>query len=122
MLQLHLQMLPPIEYWGDCRARRVGQAIIVLWVLGLADLIFTIWAHQFTPFRELNPLARQLLSQNWMGGLILFKLALTSLGTAIFWYLRGHGRAEACLWGLVVIYFALAVRWSHYTTDVLAMM
>src|SRR4051812_7545385 len=112
-------LLPQSDHWGDRRARRVGQALLVLWVLGLADLAFTIWAHTCTPFEELNPLARMLLAQNWLGGLVVFKLALTALGTFIFWRLRDHGRAEAALWAVVVIYFGLAIRWSNYTTDVL---
>ena len=106
---------------SDARSRRVGQAILVLWVLGAADLMFTLWAHRCTPFLELNPLANALLSENRLTGLVVYKLALTALGTAIFWHLRGHGRAEFALWGMVVVYFALAVRWSNYTTDVLAM-
>jgi hypothetical protein len=119
---LALQMLPQSNYWDACRARRVGQALVVLWVLGAADLLFTIWAHLNTPFLEVNPLARFLLSQHSLGGLVVFKLALTTIGSAIFWRLRSHGRAEAALWCLVVVYIALAVHWSNYTTDVLAMM
>ncbi len=111
-----------IAWLEDSRARRVGQALCVLWVLGAADLMFTIWAHTCTPFQELNPFANALLSQNWLTGLVLYKLILTAIGTAIFWRLRGHGRAEFALWGVVLVYFALAVRWSNYTTDVLAMM
>jgi hypothetical protein len=111
----------PSDYWGDTRSRRVGHALLVLWVLGTADLIFTIWAHRFTPFHELNPLARALLTQNTLGGLCLFKIGLTAFGSLIFWRLRTHGRAEAALWMMVAVYFALAIRWSNYTTDVLAM-
>jgi hypothetical protein len=111
----------PSDQWIDARTRRVGHALLVLWVLGAADLIFTIWAHRFTPFHELNPLARALLTHDALGGLCLFKIGLTAFGSLIFWTLRGHGRAEAALWAMVVVYFALAVRWSNYTTDVLAM-
>ena len=47
----------------DQRLLGVGQiagavVFLVLWVLGTADLLFTIWAQRFTPFLELNPLAR----------------------------------------------------------------
>ena len=112
----------PLDHWCDARrSRRVGQALLVLWVLGMADLIFTIWAHRCTPFHELNPLARALLMQDALGGLCVFKIGLTALGSLIFWHLRGHGRAEAALWVMVAVYFALAIRWSNYTTDVLAM-
>jgi hypothetical protein len=118
MLQLHSL---PSDYWADARTRRVSHALLALWVLGAADLIFTIWAHRFTPFHELNPLARALLTQDALGGLCLFKITLTAFGSLIFWNLRGHTRAEAALWVMVAVYFALAIRWSNYTTDVLAM-
>ena len=36
------------------------ELIAVLWLLSLADLIFTLWAHLFTHFQELNPIARAL--------------------------------------------------------------
>ena len=111
----------PMVWLEDARERRVGQAIIVLWVLATADLLFTLWAHHFTPFQELNPLAEALLAQNLLGSLVLFKLVTTGIGTAIFWRLRTHGRAEVALWLMVIIYVGLAVRWSNYTTDVLAM-
>ena len=118
MLQLHVL---PSDYWEDARTRRVGHALLALWVLGLADLVFTIWAHRCTPFLELNPLANALLAQNAMTGLILFKTGLTAFGSLIFWHLRGHTRAEAALWAMVFVYFALAIRWSNYTMDVMAM-
>jgi hypothetical protein len=111
----------PSDHWIDARSRRVGHALLVLWILGAADLVFTIWAHRFTPFLELNPLARVLLTQNALGGLCLFKITLTAFGSLIFWRLREHGRAEVALWAMVAVYFALAIRWSNYTTDVLAM-
>ena len=105
----------------ETRAKRVGHLLAVLWILSAADLVFTIWAHRFTPFHELNPLARALLMQDALGGLCVFKIGLTGVGSLIFWHLRGHGRAEAALWVMVAVYVALAIRWSNYTTDVLAM-
>jgi hypothetical protein len=35
--------------------------------------------------------------------------------------LRDHGRAEAALWLVVVAYVFLALRWSTYTTGVMAL-
>src|SRR5687768_8879392 len=111
----------PMDWPEDARTRRVGQVILLLWVLAAADLLFTLRAHAFTPFLELNPVARAMLAKDWLGGLVFYKVITTLLGTAIFWRLRGHARAEAALWGLAVVYVGLAVRWSNYTSDVLAM-
>ena len=103
------------------RSRRVAQLIAVLWLLGLADLFFTLWAHFFTPFHELNPVANMMLTNNLIPSLILFKLVVTAIGTTIFWRLRHVGRAEAALWMLVCVYVMLAMRWSTYTANALAM-
>ncbi|HSI34048.1 MAG: DUF5658 family protein [Phycisphaerae bacterium] len=103
------------------RDRRVFKLIATLWVLSLADLVFTLWAHFFTPFQELNPLARYFLLQNLIPSLVLFKLVVTTIGASIFWRLRQHPRAEAALWAIVGVYIALAFRWSSYTTAAMAL-
>src|SRR4051812_34775820 len=106
---------------GEVRSRRVANLIATLWILSLADLFFTLWAHFFTPFHELNPLARYFLVQNLIPSLILFKLVVTAIGASIFWRLRQHPHAEAALWAIVGIYVMLAIRWGSYTTAALAL-
>lgn len=110
--------------WLDgtaARGRRVVQGICVLWVLSLADLVFTLWAHLFTPFHELNPLARALLDGDQLAVLVLLKLCSTTVGATIFWRLRAHARAELGLWLVVTAYVLLAMRWSSYTVGVMAL-
>ena len=72
------QLLPWV---GEERGRRVAHLLLALWLLSLADLFFTLWAHFFTPFYELNPIARALLASNQITWLVLMKLMLTSTGT-----------------------------------------
>ena len=116
-------MLPALPTrWGEgARARRVTQGIAVLWLLSLSDLFFTLWAHTFTPFDEMNPLAAALLDQGLFGMLVVLKVGLTFLGATIFWRLRAHWRAEAAMWACVVMYVLLAIRWSSYTVGVMAL-
>ena len=102
------------------RTWRVAQLIAALWVLSLADLFFTLWAHHFTPFNELNPIARALLESQSFAGLVVMKLGLTGVGAGIFWYLRRYARAEVALWALVGVYVLLALRWSNYTVAAMA--
>ncbi len=113
--------LPEVPWMDSGRTRRVVQLLVVLWVLAAADLFFTLWANRFTPFYEMNPLARGLLEGNATAKLVFFKFSLTALGSMIFWHLRSHGRAEAALWALVAVYIGLAFRWSDYTSVVMAM-
>ena len=103
------------------RDRRIAELIAIVWLLSLADLVFTLWAHFFTAFHEMNPLANYMLHRNLIPSLILFKLVVTAVGTLIFWRLRHHGRAELALWGLAGVYVMLAVRWSAYTTVAMAL-
>lgn len=115
-------MLPPLlTCWCEgTRARRVYQGIAILWLLSLSDLIFTLWAHTFTAFDEMNPMAAALLDRGLLGLLITMKIALTFLGATIFWRLRGHTRAEIAMWAVVLAYVLLTIRWSSYTTGVMA--
>ena len=97
------------------RARRVAESIAILWLLCLSDLIFTLWAHRFTPFYELNPIARAMLQLEWVAGLVLFKMGATGMACAIFWRLRQHRQVEATLWVMVSLYIVVLLRWSNYT-------
>ena len=107
----------------DRRGRRVAELLIVLCMLSLADLCFTVWAQLFTPFYEVNPLARTILNGNNLFFLVVMKIMLTAFGAAIFWKLRSFWRAELGLWVVVGVYVLLAIRWNHYTAEaMLAMM
>jgi hypothetical protein len=115
-------MVPrPLVLREDHRHRRVAELIAIIWMVALADLFLTVWAHFFTPFRELNPLAAYMLGRNWLPVLVLYKLVVTAIGTNIFWRLRNYGRAEIALWCVVGAYVLLAMRWSNYTALALAM-
>ena len=118
----NLMGTPPALLFGPHRQRRVAELIGIVWVLSVADLVFTVCAHFFTTFHELNPVASYMLKQNLLPSLVLFKLVVTAIGTQIFWRLRHHGRAEVALWGLAGVYVMLALRWSTYTSAALAMM
>ena len=116
-------MIPAHPFlWSEgSRGRRVTHGIAVLWILSLADLFFTLWAHSFTPFDELNPLAAVMLDHGLITVLVLTKLALTTVGVTIFWRLRVYRRVELAMWFVVVVYLLLALRWSSYTSGVIAL-
>ena len=105
----------PIALIDDNRHRRIFELLGVLWLLSLADLFFTLWAHRFTQFYELNPIARALLHDGTIASLVLFKVTLTTFGTAIFWRIRRLLRTEIALWAVVGVYTLLAIHWFHFT-------
>ena len=111
----------PLRWIDDCRTRRMVELSCILCVLSLADLFFTVWAHLFTPFIEMNPMAAFLLDHGHIPALIMSKIALTGFGVAIFWRLRRYAKAELALWALVIVYVCLTLRWSNYTTEVIGM-
>lgn len=111
----------PILWDEGFRGRRVTHGIAVLCVLSLSDLFFTLWAHQFTHFDEMNPLAAALLDHGLLGSLVAMKVALTATGACIFWRLRGHAQAELAIWVLVAAYVMLTLRWSSYTAGIMAL-
>src|SRR5690349_9097348 len=112
----------PIRLIDDHRTRRVAELLIVLCLLSMADLVFTVWAQLFTPFYEMNPIARGILSHNAFFPLVVMKVGLTGFGAAIFWRLRKYWRAELALWAVVIVYTFLAIRWNLYTTEAMLAM
>jgi uncharacterized membrane protein len=101
---------------GASRPRRVAEALMILWLLGAADLFFTAFAIRSPAFfYEMNPLARTLLVSHGLVGLIALKTILLGIGAVIFWHLRRFARAEIALWGLVLVHVLLIVQWSQYT-------
>jgi hypothetical protein len=98
------------------RHRRVFELLGVIWMLSMADLFFTVWAHRFTCFYEMNPIARALLTHGATTSLVIFKIGMTGIGSLLFWQMRRHGRAEIALWGIAAVYVMLAFQWSSYTS------
>jgi len=107
----------PIRLIDDCRTRRIAELLIVVCLLSMADLLFTVWAQLFTPFYELNPVARGFLQHNTFFPLVVMKVALTGIGAGIFWRLRSYWRTELALWLVVAVYVLLTIRWNLYTVE-----
>ena len=104
-----------VSWWRRTRPSRVGFLLGAVWVLSLADLGFTLWAHQWTPFVEGNPLAAKLLSGGMYFSVVLLKLVTTLFASAIFWRLRHYARGEAALVLIVVGLCYLTMMWANYT-------
>jgi hypothetical protein len=101
------------------RARRVAVGLGLLWLFSAADVVFTLWAHSYTPFVEGNPLAAKLLASNLYVSIVLLKFVTVLPSHLIFWHLRRYARAEVGLWLIVGFMVWLMLLWSAYTTDAL---
>ncbi len=94
------------------RPRRVALLLVLVWMLGAFDLIFTIMAYRIGGFKEANPLADLLLHSS--GGLIAFKIASLAVGTTILFILRRRRAAEVACWLICAAYTILSVMWLIY--------
>lgn len=110
-----------IRWIDDCRTRRTALLLGIIWVLGLCDLYFTMWAFRFTVFSEMNPWASRLLRNHQLASMGLTKLLLVGGSSVIFWSVRKHRVTEIALWGLMLAHVGLIFRWSIYTNDALEM-
>ena len=88
------------------RGRRVGLALVFLWVLNIFDLVVTILAARAGGFQEANPLARKLLASP--PHLVTYKLLLLTSASTIFLVYRRHRISEIGVWGTCMVYLALA--------------
>lgn len=110
-----------IRWIDDCRTRRTIVLLGVIWLLGMFDLYFTLWAYRFTEFREMNPWASRLLQRHELASMGLTKLLLVVMSTAAFWIVRKHRITETALWALAIVHVGLIFRWSAYTSNALEM-
>jgi hypothetical protein len=99
------------------RPRRMVGLLAILWFLGAVDLILTYWAHRFTIFYEMNPIARALLDSEMLKSLAVFKAGMLAVGTMIFWATRRKRCSEGALWALALAYVVLMFQWSEYTDN-----
>jgi hypothetical protein len=102
------------------RVRRVAQLLVVLWIFGMADLYFTVWASRYATPRPANPfpVAGAVLGNGPVAGVVVLKLGLMAVGSGAFWSLRRFARAETGLWLIVLAYVLLTFYWADYTTAI----
>lgn len=95
------------------RPRRVLFILAAVWVLNLFDLHYTLLEAPQRHFRELNPVAAQLLCGP-PHLLIAYKLLLVAIGSAIMLSLRNHRATELGCWLIFATYAFVGVCWQAY--------
>jgi hypothetical protein len=95
------------------RAHRVILLLIVVWMLGMCDLVLTLQEARASYFIEMNPLAAQLIDGPPIG-VVIYKLALLGLGSGILVSVRRHRAAEIACWFLLLAKGYVAHRWFEY--------
>lgn len=94
------------------RPRRVMLLLAAVWVLNAFDLCFTIIESSGRFFRELNPMAAQLLDTPV--ALATYKVSLVFMGSFILLKYRRRRISELGCWFLLFTYSYLWVRWAEY--------
>lgn len=94
------------------RPRRVVLLLAAVWVLNAFDLGFTIIEANGRLFRELNPMAAQLLENPI--ALATYKVSLVFMGSFILLKYRRRRVSELGCWFLFFTYSYLWVRWAEY--------
>jgi len=96
------------------RERRILLLLAGAWVLSGFDLGFTLVARAMGLLEELNPVAGWFMHNGGDSAVIVYKLVLMGVGTAILWRFRRSVQAEVSAWIIVGAYVALSFRWDTY--------
>jgi hypothetical protein len=102
----------PVHHPSGLWERYVIRLVQVMVVLSLFDLVCTVFHHDLSIFRELNPLAVPLLT--YMPTLVVFKLSMTIGAAIVFLVARSCRLAQVGCWWVVVAYTTLILRWNSY--------
>jgi hypothetical protein len=98
------------------RARRLLWLLLTVWVMNLFDLILTLTAWQQNFMVELNPLAAKILPHG-TAAIVIYKLSLLGLGTAVLWHCRNHWATEPVVWAYVILCLGLSLWWHKLMKD-----
>lgn len=90
--------------------RFVVQAVLLLAILSVYDLVATVVLVRQGLVFEINPLAEGLIHRPLLA--TLFKVALTGLGAVLLVSLRRYRVAQVGAWWCCVIYTVLLFRWA----------
>ena len=94
------------------RSRRIFLLVLLIWIIGLADLLFTVLARDIGHFRETNPIAASLIQTT--GWLVTFKLASLIIASVIFIGFRRRLITEVACWLVSGVHVGLAFIWLSY--------
>ena len=86
--------------------------VVLIWIVGVFDFVFTVMAVRIGGFEEANPLARQFIHSPLM--LAVFKFSTLSVATAVLVAFSRRRLTEFGCWFLAAAYAALAVVWLVY--------
>ncbi|HUS92620.1 MAG TPA: DUF5658 family protein [Phycisphaerae bacterium] len=96
----------------DRRTRRVLLMIVLIWIVGAFDLIFTLMAMDLGGFEEANPVARQFIHSPPL--LATFKFGTLAVASGILLAFAHRRITEVACWALGFVYVGLAIVWLVY--------
>ena len=94
------------------RGNRVILLLILVWIVGMFDLMFTLLALNLGNFVEANPIAAGFIHDT--EAIVAFKIGALGLATVILLKFRRHRFTEFCSWVICAVHTLLAFLWLAY--------
>ncbi len=94
------------------RGHRVILLLILVWIVGMFDLMFTLLAMDLGNFIEANPIAASFIHDT--EAIVAFKICALGLATVILLKFRRHRFTELCSWIICAAHTLLAFVWMGY--------
>ncbi|TVQ75752.1 MAG: hypothetical protein EA380_10105 [Phycisphaeraceae bacterium] len=94
--------------------RRLFLAMCAIVLMGLTDLACTIIYLTNIGLLEANPIARWVIVQTGVGGLIAYKSATMLFTCGALYAIRRHRASERCAWICATILLGLMAHWAHF--------
>jgi len=100
-----------IRWIAESRSHRVFCLVAAIWILNVFDLLLTLVSQEHGLLHEINPVARQVLSQGTIS-VMLYKAGLVLIGTYPLLKFRSARITELGALVVLCVYAFLAIRWS----------
>lgn len=94
------------------RGHRVILLIILVWIVGMFDLMFTLLALDLGNFVEANPIAAGIIHDT--EAIVAFKIGALGLASVILLKFRRHRFTERCSWLVCAVHTVLAFIWMGF--------
>lgn len=113
-MPLDLTLPPQGTLAPPAARRRLALLICAIILMGITDLLCTLSYLTSVGLIEANPIARWVINNLGMAGLITFKAATMLFTCGALYIIRRHRAAERCAWICAVVLLLLMLHWVRF--------